>query len=285
MTNNCLIITGNSGAGRSTALNILEDAGYLTLSNPPILHWPTILHEAQSERPVAMGIGIETPEQAAQIQSTITEMKNFGIPVSLMLLEARPEVLARRFQTTRRIHHFLEQAGDLESAIAADQALISHLRPLGDWIIDTSDLNPTALKTLLYSRLNISLTGNFTVNIISFSYKNGLPPNADFVFDCRFLRNPYWDLSLRENNGRDENVQNYVKADVNYKKFIDDIRRMMEYLLFPIKEQGRNSLNLAFGCSGGQHRSVTMAEEMYKILTEDHWQCMISHNALETAKD
>lgn len=284
MTKNCLIIAGNSGAGRSTALNILEDAGYQAIANPPIAHWPAILQESEPARPVAIGIGVDSPEHIAHIKSTILDMRNFGIPVSLMLLEARADVLARRFHSTRRIHHFLSTEGSLERAIEADQELTKHLYPLSDWRVDTSDMNPTGLKSLLYSRLNLSSDGNFLVHITSFSYKNGLPPNADFVFDCRFLQNPYWEMSLREKNGRDEPVQNYVKADKNYKNFIDDISRMMDYLLIPIKEQGRNSLNLAFGCSGGQHRSVSVAEEIYKILIKTHWQAQITHRELDATK-
>ncbi|TNC74076.1 RNase adapter RapZ [Rubellimicrobium roseum] len=281
-THRIVLVTGPSGAGRSTAVRALEDLGYEVIDNLPLSFLPRLAKGPPLERPLALGIDVRNRDFAAdavlKAQERLSAMA--GGPVEILFLDCSGEVLLRRFSETRRPHP-LAPDGPPAAGIAAERGLLAPLRARADVLIDTSALSPHELRAEVERWFAPEGGRTLAVTVESFSYKQGLPPGLDIVMDCRFLRNPHWDEALRPLDGRDAAVAAYVAADARYCDFFARLRDLVGTLLPAYREEGKAHLAIGLGCTGGQHRSVTVAESLAQALAEEGWRVSIRHRELE----
>ncbi len=285
-----VLVTGLSGAGKSTTLKTFEDLGYEAVDNVPLfLLRPMIGDEASTwaeyrevRRPLAIGVDIRTRDfDVEAIGSLLREVEQVeGLRPRIVFLECDDVVLQRRYTETRR-RHPLAVDRPLVDGIALERQLLAPLKERANDVIDTSDLPPGALKTMLFSRYGLAATG-LHVFVTSFSFKRGLPREADLVFDVRFLRNPHYDPQLRDLTGRDAPVQSYVAADPDFPEFMQRLTGLLEPLLPRYVTEGKSYLTLAVGCTGGRHRSVFVAERLGQWLDEVGYGTSVRHRELQT---
>jgi len=275
-----LVVTGLSGAGRSVAADALEDLGWFVIDNLPAGLLPKVAELASSggayERVVlSMGGGGEP------IPAQIESLREHVDHLTTVFLEASTEILIRRYEATRRRHPLAENR-DLLAAIEHERERLAGARAVADLIIDTSELNPHQLKDRISQEFGaFGDEGNMRLTVSSFGFKHGLPADVDMVFDCRFLPNPHWDEKLRPFSGQDEQVQAYVLNRDITERFVDHVSGMLEELLPAYQAEGKSYLTVAFGCTGGRHRSVALAERMAELLAEKGWEPRISHRDIE----
>lgn len=277
-----LLVTGPSGAGRLTAIHALEDLGYEIIDNLPLRLVPHLMNEAQAARPLALGIDVRNRDFSlgALIEALDTLSADPRWNVSLVYLDARADVLVRRYSETRR-RHPLSPEETAEAGIARELEILQPVRSRADVLIDTSELTPHDLRAEISRWFDPDTHGGLSVSVESFSFKRGTPRGLDMVFDGRFLNNPYWEPALRKMNGRDPEVQAYVGADPNYAEFFSKVHDLVEFLLPQYSREGKSYLSIGFGCTGGQHRSVALAENLFKALATAGWQVSIRHRELE----
>lgn len=258
-----VLVTGLSGAGHSTALKILEDMGYEAIDNLPLNHLGAVLAEGDSDRPVAVGVDIRTRRFAAErmIEHLDCLRARPQLDVTLVFLDCESEVLERRFTETRR-RHPLAPDRRVADGIAAERRLVAPLQTHAHLVIDTSTLSPGALGRVLGGHLGLDEGQGMAIFITSFSYRNGLPREADLVFDVRFLANPHYVPELRPRDGRDPRVAAHIEADPAYADFFERLTGMLEPLLPRYEREGKSYLTIAIGCTGGRHRSVMVAERL-----------------------
>jgi UPF0042 nucleotide-binding protein len=257
-----LIVTGLSGSGKSTVLKALEDLGYLAIDNLPVDLLPKFLalrKESGGFIRLAVGMDAREPELAGQFENRFREARDLGYALSLLFIDAADEVLVKRFSETRRPHH-LAPRGDLLAGIRAEREHLGPLREAADEIIDTSSLKAPALRELVMDRFSQDgASRSMSVEILSFGFKNGLPPEADLMVDVRFLPNPFYIDGLRALDGRDQAVRDYVLGAPETGGFLGRFQEMLAYLLPLYQKEGKSYLTIAVGCTGGQHRSVAVA--------------------------
>ena len=277
-----VLVTGPSGAGRSTAINALEDLGFEVIDNLPLSLLPRLLEGDPLERPLALGVDVRNRDfSAGALIEVIDEMADSaGVNEEVLYLDCRTDVLIRRYSETRRIHPLANGSAPADG-IAIEVDLLAPIRARANRLIDTSEMSPNDLRSQVARTYSLSNDAALGITIESFSYKRGVPRGADFVFDCRFLRNPHWDEALRAMNGRDRPVQSFVADDPRYDPFFNQTSCMIADLLPAFSEAGKSHLTISFGCTGGQHRSVAVAEALSKILAEAGWQVSIRHRELE----
>ncbi|MEM8774945.1 MAG: RNase adapter RapZ [Pseudomonadota bacterium] len=281
-----VLVTGPSGAGRTTAIHALEDMGFEAIDNLPLSFLPRLLDGQGLEKPLALGIDTRNRDfSTATLIETIDQLaagSGAAHPISMQVLylDCNGDTLHRRFSETRRRHPLAPDESPGEG-IAREFDLLVPIRARADILIDTSDMTPHDLKSEMEHWFAPRDHGFLAITVQSFSYKRGLPRGMDMVFDCRFLRNPYWDKSLRSRDGRDANVKDYVRGDVRFEGFATRVHDLVEHLLPAYREEGKAYLAIGFGCTGGQHRSVTMAETLAVALAESGWQVSIRHRELE----
>ncbi len=276
-----LLVTGMSGAGRSTALSHLEDLGYESIDNLP-LDLVERLMDADSGRPIALGIDTRTRHFAVQpiLEQLEQHFEDPDLRVTLLFLDCEDEALGRRFTETRR-RHPLAQGRPVADGIAAERRLISPLRARADLVIDTTGLAPAELRRILAGHFSPSATADMVICVTSFSYRNGLPRDADLVFDVRFLKNPHYDPALRPLTGCDRGVADYVAEDPNFAPFFGQLTDMLGPLLPGYRREGKNYLTIALGCTGGRHRSVVVAERLARWLAEGGETVTLLHRDLK----
>lgn len=266
-----VIIVGQAGAGMSTALGILADAGFTTVDNIPLsLVDQLVSIEVETEkRQLAISIDVRTTGFApdALIQLVKNRRNQLGARCQLVFLKADESEILKRFQTTRRKHP-LDRGGTLETAITEDQALLSSVAEFADICIDTTGSAPNSFRTMLLTRLGVTISEAIPLSIISFSYRHGLPESADFVFDMRFVRNPHWVADLRAKTGQEADVQAFILDDPQFVKFMEFLDQLMQLVLRQFSADGRTHLTVAFGCTGGKHRSVAAAEAFADIASK-----------------
>ncbi len=277
-----VLITGMSGAGRFTALKALEDFGYEAVDNLPLKLLPALVREA-GNRPVAVGIDSRTRDFA--VSSVIEELDSLRrdpvFEVRLVFLDCEDEVLRRRFTETRR-RHPLALDRPVMDGIVRERLLISPLRDRADWVIDTSGLAIADLKRMLQAGAAPGQSPALAVFVVSFAYRNGLPRDADLVFDVRFLRNPYYLPELRALCGRDPEVRDYVEADPAFAPWFDRLTALLRPLLPRFEEEGKSYLTVAIGCTGGRHRSVTIAERLAAWFAAQGRRAELRHRDLDS---
>ena len=276
-----LLVTGPSGAGRSTAINALEDLGFEVIDNLPLSLLPRLL---DGETPAALALGLDVRNRDfstnALIEAIDSLTQAMGHAVQVLFLDADSDVLVRRYSETRR-HHPLAPAGPPLVGIAAEKELLGPVRARADVLIDTSDLSPHELRAEIDRQFGSAQGKLLGLSVQSFSYKRGLPRGLDMVFDCRFLRNPHWDPDLRARDGRDPDVAAYVAADPRFGAYLDRIKGLIDLVLPAHKDEGRAHLSIGFGCTGGQHRSVVLAERLAASLAQDGWPVSSRHREME----
>ncbi|WP_368184978.1 RNase adapter RapZ [Aestuariibius sp. HNIBRBA575] len=281
-----LFVTGPSGAGRSTAIKTLEDLGYEVIDNLPISLLPHLLDAPPIGRPLALGLDVRNRDfQTDTVISLIDRLSaGSGVDAQVLYLDCSVEVLVRRYSETRR-RHPLAPADPPLSGITKEIELLVPIRARADFLIDTSNLSPHDLKADIEAWFAPDGAQGFGVSVQSFSYKRGLPRGIDIVLDCRFLRNPYWDPSLRQMDGRSKDVDAYVAADERFDEFYHRVFELISFLLPSYKAEGKSHLSIGFGCTGGQHRSVAVTERMAKSLARADWRVSIRHRELERRAD
>ncbi len=277
--NRLVLITGPSGAGRSSAIRALEDMGYEAIDNLPLSLLPRLLDGPAPEKPLALGI--DTRNRDFSTNALIEAIDGLSqAPMQVLYLDCSAEVLLRRFSETRR-RHPLAPAETPDIGIAREFDLLVPIRARADILIDTSEMAPRDLCAELERWFVQQPDNGLAVSVQSFSYKRGLPRGLDMVLDCRFLRNPYWEESLRTLDGRSDAVTAYVEEDDRFDAFRAKVLDLAQLLLPAYEAEGKAYLSIGFGCTGGQHRSVAMAETLAKALAEGGWQVSIRHRELE----
>jgi UPF0042 nucleotide-binding protein len=276
-----VFVTGPSGAGRSSVLNVLEDAGFEVIDNLPMRLMPMLFDEPEQARPLALGIDARNRDFST---NTVIDLlgrlaMRAGVVAELLFVDCSNDILLRRFSETRRRHPMAPEDRPAEG-IQAEQDLLQPVRARADVLIDTSDLNVHELRTEVEHWFAPGGKRHLSVTVQSFSYKRGLPRSVDMVFDCRFLKNPYWEPALRALNGTDAEVAAHVATDPRYGAFAQQVLDLSTLILPACREEGKSHFSIAFGCTGGQHRSVALAESHALLLAEEGWQVSIRHREL-----
>jgi len=279
-----VIITGMSGAGKSTTAKSLEDLDWYVIDNLPPGLLPTMADLAMrgNRTPPRIAAVIDLRSGRAfstALASSIHELGSRGIRPRVLFLEAGDETLVRRFENVRRPHP-LQEDGRLVDGIAAERRLLSGIREEADLVLDTSALNVHELRARMRDFFGTGTAAALRVNIVSFGYKYGLPVDADLVVDCRFLPNPRWVESLAPLNGQDERVRDYVLRQPGAEEFLKSYTETLRITFDGYGQQGKQYVTLAIGCTGGKHRSVTMAEELGQRLEEAGLGTQVVHRDL-----
>lgn len=280
-----VLVTGPSGAGRSSAINVLEDLGFETIDNLPLRLVAPLLDAPGNNRPLALGVDTRNRDfSTAALMRLIDNLsERADVNLTVLYLDCSADVLLRRFSETRR-RHPMAPAEAPATGVQRELDLLQPVRERADTLIDTTDLNVHQFRAEMARWFGPETGTQLAISVQSFSYKRGLPRSTDMVFDCRFLRNPYWDPSLREQDGRDTSVQDYVAADARFDAFYGQVLQLVNLLLPAYTEEGKAHLSIAFGCTGGKHRSVTLAQYLAKALAEEGQQVSIRHRELERSK-
>lgn len=277
-----VLVTGPSGAGRSTAINALEDLGFEVIDNLPLSLLPRLIDGPPLDRPIALGIDVRNRDfgTEALIQTIDNLVAHPGIRETVLYIDCAEDRLVERYSETRRRHPLSPMEAPL-IGIRREQELLVPIRARADILIDTSNTNPHDLRSEIDRWFAAPGGRSLSVTIQSFSYKRGLPRGMDIVHDVRFLRNPHWQAELRTLDGRDEGVAAHIEADPNYQPFLYRVLDLTRFLLPAYKAEGKTSVTIGFGCTGGKHRSVALAEEVATALAEDGWPVSKRHRELE----
>lgn len=281
-----VIVTGMSGAGRSSVMRILEDDGYFCVDNLPVSLLPTFMQltedsSEQIER-VALGLDIRGGHRSLkEAASVLRELKKDGYSLEILFLEASTPVLVKRYKETRRMHP-LAQGGRMDKAIEDERTLLSDLKKQADYIIDTTTLLIRDLKQEI-DRIFVEDEKfcNFYLTFVSFGFKYGIPSDADLVFDVRFLPNPFYIDNLKPLTGNDAPVYDYVMSFDKAKQFEAKLKDMLDFLIPNYMAEGKTQLVIAIGCTGGKHRSVTLTNAMYKQFENTEYGCKKEHRDIE----
>lgn len=277
-----LLVTGASGAGRSTAIDALEDLGFEAIDNLPLSLVPRLVDGPPSGRPLALGLDVRNRDFAATALIELIDgmTRDPRVEIEVLYLDcAQPELLRRYGETRRR--HPLAPDGDPATGIEREVDLLAPIRARADVLIDTTDLNVHDLKAEIRTWFGGRPEGRMAVSLQSFSYKRGVPRGMDWVFDCRFLKNPHWVPDLRDRDGRDPAVAAHVAADPRHAPFTQRLHDLIAFLLPAQVAEGKAHLTIGFGCTGGQHRSVAVVEGLANALADEGWPVSKRHRELE----
>ena len=276
-----VLVTGMSGAGRSTALKILEDLGYEAVDNLPMSLLAGLVRQGGATRPLAIGVDIRTRNFA--VDPVLDEMDRLitqdGIDIRILFLSCDDDVLLRRYTETRRRHPLAEDR-PVPDGIRLERRLLSKLQDRADAVIDTSETTLWDLKEQMTGRFALGTGTDLSINVTSFSYRHGVPREADLVFDVRFLDNPHYDDALRPLSGEDAEVGAFVSADPDFDTFLDRLTSMLDILLPRYDKEGKSYLTIAIGCTGGRHRSVYVARRLVEVLENQGRRITLLHRDL-----
>lgn len=280
-----VIITGLSGSGKSTALRALEDIGFFCVDNLPVILLPKFLSITLSSSPeikqVALVMDLRERSFLDKYSRIFAGLKKNGYKIEILFLESGDESLLHRFSETRRIHP-LSERGMIMEGILLEREKLSSLKKMADKIIDTTSLNVHQLKDIVQRHfLPSSRNKKMVINVTSFGYRYGLPADADLVFDVRFLPNPYFVESLKNYDGNNAEVQNYVLQNKESKHFLEKTLDLMNLLIPLYEKEGKVRLNVAMGCTGGKHRSVVMANKVSLFFISKKYQVNLSHRDVD----
>ena len=266
-----VIVTGMSGGGKSTAMKMLEDAGFYCVDNMPVAlieKFMELISMPDSDvQKAALGLDVRASQSFAEVNDIVTGLrKNYTFEI--LFLEASDNVILKRYKETRRVHP-LSIEGDLMSGIKRERERLSSIRAQSEYVIDTTNLLTRELKAEL-DRIFVQNQdyNSLMINVMSFGFKHGIPQDADLVFDVRFLPNPFYIDDLKQKTGLDKEVQDYVMSFKEAHVFLDKLTDMISFLIPNYINEGKYQLVIAIGCTGGQHRSVTLAGELYKRLKD-----------------
>jgi UPF0042 nucleotide-binding protein len=283
-----IIVSGLSGSGKSVALDVLEDLGYFCIDNLPAALIKSLLVEITrtgEETTKRVAVGVDARNRLSDLESLpefVRELRKVNVQTDVLFLQANDDILLKRYGETRRKHPLANHGIELRSAIASERELLGPIINSADLVIDTSRTSVYELADVIRKRVDRRKTGVLSVLIESFGYKHGIPADADFVFDLRCLPNPYWTAELRALTGQDEAVRNFLDEQLQFQQMYEDIlsflrRWIPEYVGFD-----RAYLTVALGCTGGQHRSVYMADKLAAALRINHDPVLTRHNEIST---
>lgn len=283
-----IIVSGLSGSGKSIALETLEDSGYYCIDNLPINLFEPFIQGARQEaeagqiyRKVAISIDARSRcESLQQFPDTLELASQMGISCQVMFLKAGEESLLKRFSETRRKHPLTDRSRSLTEAITLESALLVPIASRADLVIDTSHTNIHQLRDLIRERIGAKRDHRMSVYCLSFGYKNGIPFDADFTFDARCLPNPHWVPALRPKTGRDPEVSAFLENIPEVRRYLDDMASFMQTWAPRFASENRSYLTIAVGCTGGQHRSVYLAEALAARLDSEEYDLLVRHRDL-----
>jgi UPF0042 nucleotide-binding protein len=281
-----IIISGLSGSGKSVALHVLEDLGYYCVDNMPAALLKSVIAEVTSggdEATQLVAVGVDARNRQEDLESLpylLEELRQQKVQTELLFLQSSDDVLLKRYSESRRRHPLAERGTALRGAIERERELLSVVVNAADLIIDTSHTSVYELADTIRERIDRRKTNTLSVLIESFGFKNGIPADADFVFDMRCLPNPYWTVELRGLNGRDKEVTEFLDAQEAFVSMYEDILSFLKRWIPEYDDVHRGYLTVAIGCTGGQHRSVYMTEKLASALREIHDPVLTRHNEL-----
>jgi len=277
-----VLITGPSGAGRSTAIHTLEDLGFEVIDNLPLSLVPRLVDGPPLVRSIALGLDVRNRDfnTTTLIELVDTLTRDPRVNLELIYIDCAPSELIRRYSQTRRRHPLAPLETPTEG-IAREIDLLAPIRARADHLIDTSEMSPHDLKAEIGQWFDRRAASPMAVSLQSFSYKRGLPRGLDMVFDCRFLANPHWQADLRDLDGRAASVSGFVEKDPRFAEFFQRLQGLILMLLPAHLQEGKAHLAIGFGCTGGQHRSVAVAEKLGNVLAEAGWPVSKRHRELE----
>jgi UPF0042 nucleotide-binding protein len=281
-----VIISGLSGSGKSVALHLLEDLGFYCVDNIPVGLLRSFVDHVlyANDRTLSdVGVGLDArnrPSEIEQLPALAKKLRADGIACEIVFLQAEDDILLSRFSETRRKHPLSNRAVSLREAIAKERELLGPIIDTADLIVDTSGTTAYDLREHIRNRIGDKKPNTLSIFIESFGYKHGLPGDADFVFDVRCLPNPYWETQLRQLSGRDEAVIAFLDAEPRVQEMIDDIVAFLETWIPRYEDFQRSYLTVAIGCTGGQHRSVYVAESVARRLKAHHQSIQTRHHEL-----
>ena len=289
-TTRVVLVTGMSGAGRSSALKVLEDLGYEAIDNLPLSLLGRLLfreEEAGETMGSALAIDVDIRTRGFQPETFVAALASLAerrdLDVTLVFFDCDDDILSRRFTETRRRHPLAEDR-PLSDGINHERALIAPVRERADLVVDTSQLNLPELRALLKGHFRLAHGPGLALSVMSFSYARGVPRDADLVFDARFLSNPFYVEELRHLTGVDAKVEAHIMADPAFAPFFDSLSALLISLLPHYAREGKTYLTIAFGCTGGLHRSVYLAERIASVLERGGWPVTVRHRDLEAAR-
>ena len=280
--NELILVIGQSGAGRTTVIHILDDQGFDTLDNVPVHLIPRVVPRELVDKPLALGLDIRS--KSFSLQNLMKEIRNWKAlsksSVVILFLECSLDVLIKRFSLTRRPHP-VPGENNLELSIKRELKLIAPLRGKADFVLDTSNTSPNELRLKLGSIFPLAKNRSIQIMLQSFSFRSGSPSGVDMIFDCRFLKNPNWEDGLKDLNGTDVEVKDYLRKDESWESFNKCLMQMLLTIIPAFEKEGKSYLSIGLGCTGGQHRSVFVAEQLYKHLLDKSYDVKIIHTILQ----
>lgn len=281
-----IIVSGLSGSGKSVALHMLEDMDFYCIDNiPAALLKPFISHTVRSPEPdyARTAVGLDARNRPAEIETVpmlVQELRRSGINCEVLFLHADEDALLKRFGETRRKHPLSRAGTSLREAIATESRLLEPITDAADLVIDTTRMSVHELRELIRKRIEQRGESRLSIMFESFGYKHGIPGDADFVFDARTLPNPYWEPALRALTGRDPEVIKFLESHSAVGKMLEDIASFLDARIPEYQRTNRSYLTVAIGCTGGQHRSVYLADRLAKRFSRSHPHVIARHNAL-----
>lgn len=280
---NFYIISGMSGSGKSRAMATLEDLGYYCVDNMPVALIPAFAEICMAatggkyER-VALAVDVRAGKDIVHLQAACDQIKNIGCEYKIIYLETSTPILINRYKATRRKHPLMVDGVTMVDAIERERELLSSVRMRADFVVDTTRLEVSQLRETIVSLVTGRKEGGLLrVNVVSFGFKYGIPADADLVFDVRFLPNPYYEISLREKNGQDPGVRNYVFCDGTADRYLDYLFPLLDFLIPQYTKEGKAVLTIGIGCTGGRHRSVAIAEAVNQHLLDNKVMTTATH--------
>ena len=277
-----VLVTGPSGAGRTTAIRTLEDLGFEVIDNLPLSLLPRLIDGPALDHPIALGIDVRNRDFGVEalIRVMDTLARRPDIDDHVLYIDCADTRLVQRYSETRRSHPLAPREAPL-NGILREKELLLPIRSRADILIDSSEASPHDLRAEVEEWFAAPGGRTLSLTVQSFSYKRGLPRGLDIVHDVRFLRNPHWDAVLRDRDGRDPEVHDHIAQDPLFEPFVERVLDTTRFLLPAYKAEGKAHLSIGFGCSGGKHRSVALAEHLSAALAEDGWPVSKRHRELE----
>jgi RNase adapter protein RapZ len=279
-----IVVSGLSGSGKSVALHVLEDLGYYCIDNIPAALLKSAVREVHSgdgaaAEQVAVGVDARNrPQDLEALPGLIADLREQGVRTDIIFLHASDEILLKRYSESRRRHPMARHGAELRTAIDAEREILARINDAADLTIDTSKTSIYELADTIRERVDRRSSESLSVLIESFGFKYGIPADADFVFDTRCLPNPYWSVDLRGHTGLDQEVIDFLDAEPDFNAMYDDIVGFLKRWFPRFEGARRGYLTIAIGCTGGQHRSVHMAEKIATELRKDHSPVLTRHN-------
>jgi UPF0042 nucleotide-binding protein len=283
-----IIVSGLSGSGKSVALHLLEDIDFYCVDNiPAALLKPFISHTIRDTDDIypRTAVGLDARNRANEIETIpalVAELRRIGISCEVLYLHATDEVLLKRYAETRRKHPLVSGGVSLREAIASERKLLEPIATAADLVLDTSNMGVHGLRERIRERIDRRREGRLALMFESFGYKNGIPGDADFVFDVRSLPNPYWEHALRHLTGRDPAVQEFLASHPSVERMIVGLIAFLQERISEFAQANRSYLTIALGCTGGQHRSVYIAERLAEHFKQSYPQVLTRHDSLQT---